>query len=85
MQMDTIPRGPNWRCTVIHIEGYPTRDPIQLYWHDALEVVRELFGNPIFSQHMEYDPYIILDGQEREYSEWMSSDEAHRIQVSLLA
>ena len=83
--MNTIPRGPNWHCTVIHIKGYPTRDPIQLYWHDALEVVQELFGNPIFSQHMEYGPYIILDGQEWEYGEWMSSDEAHQIQVSLLA
>ena len=34
---------------------------------------------------MEYDPYIIMDGSEQEYGEWMSGNEAHRIQVSLLA
>ena len=79
--MDAIPKGLNWRCTTIHFEGYKTRDPIQLYWRDALEVVREIFGNPIFSQHMEYDPYTILDGDEREYGEWMPGDEAHQIQV----
>ena len=83
--MDAIPKGPSWCCTKIHIEGYPTRDPIKLYWRDALEVVQELFGNPIFAQHMEYDPYIILDGPEWEYGEWMSGEEAHRIQVSLPA
>ena len=85
LQMDAIPKGPNWCCTTIHFEGYPTRDPIFLYWCDGLEVVQELFGNPIFSPHMEYDPYIIMDGSEQEYGEWMSGNEAHQIQVSLLA
>jgi len=61
----------------IHFEGYKTRDPIQLYWCNALEVMREIFGNPIFSQCMEYNPYTILDGDEQEYGEWMSGDEAH--------
>ena len=83
--MDAIPKGPNWCCTTIHFEGYPTRDPIFLYWCDGLEVVRELFGNLIFSPHMEYNPYIIMDGSEWEYGEWMSGNEAHRIKVSLLA
>ena len=47
-----------------------------------MEVVKEIFGNPVFAQHMEYDPYEIYEGDEQEYGEWMSCDEAHRIQVS---
>ena len=31
---------------------------------------------------MEYDPYQIFEGNEREYGEWMSGDEAYCIQVS---
>ncbi|KAL4075089.1 hypothetical protein V8B97DRAFT_2022669 [Scleroderma yunnanense] len=47
------------------------------------KVIQELFGNPIFSLHMEYDPCVIFDGLEWEYSEWMSSDKAHWIQDQL--
>ena len=57
------------------------KDPIHLFWRDALEVTRDIFGNPVFAQHMEFDPYEIYEGGEREYGEWMSADEAHRIQV----
>jgi len=53
-----------------------------LFWHDALEVMWEIFGDPVFAQHMEYDPYEVFEGDEHEYGEWMSGDEAHRIQVS---
>jgi len=80
--LDAIPKGPTWHCTRIQTEGYKTKDPIYLFWRDALEVTREIFGNPVFGQHMEYDPYQVFKGTEREYGEWMSSDEAHRIQVS---
>ncbi|KAI6130294.1 hypothetical protein EDD16DRAFT_1689659 [Pisolithus croceorrhizus] len=81
--LDVIPKGPTWRCTQICTEGYTTKEPIYLYWHDALEVVRDIFGNPFFSEHMMYDPYYIYECTEREYGEWMSGDEAHRIQNEL--
>ena len=68
----------------IEAKGYVTKDPIHLFYRNALEVTREIFGNPVFVQHMEYDPYQIFEGGEREYGEWMSSDEAYRIQVSSL-
>jgi len=80
--MDAIPKGPAWHCTRIVAKGYVTKEPVYLFWHDALEVTREIFGDPVFARHMEYDPYEIFEGGEREYGEWMSGDEAHRIQVS---
>ena len=80
--LDAIPKGPTWHCTKIETKGYVTKEPIYLFYRDALEVTRELFGNLVFAQHMEYDPYQIFEGDEREYGEWMSGDEAYHIQVS---
>ena len=77
-----MPKGPTWHCTKIRTEGYITKEPVYLFWRDALEVTREIFGNPVFAHHMEYHPYQVFEGTEREYSKWMSGDEAHRIQVS---
>ncbi|KAI6169072.1 hypothetical protein EDD17DRAFT_1810984 [Pisolithus thermaeus] len=70
--LDVIPKGPTWQCTQICPEGYTMKEPIYLYWHDALEVVRDIFGNPTFAEHMVYDPYHIYEGAEREYGKWMS-------------
>ncbi|KAI6169808.1 hypothetical protein EDD17DRAFT_1502728 [Pisolithus thermaeus] len=81
--LDVIPKGPTWRCMQICTEGYTTKEPIYLYWRDALEVMWDIFGNPFFSEHMMYNPYYIYECTEHEYGEWMSGDEAHRIQNEL--
>ena len=48
----------------IETKGYVMKEPIYLFYRDALEVTWELFGNPVFVQHMEYDPYQIFEGDE---------------------
>ncbi|KAI6094825.1 hypothetical protein EV401DRAFT_1829423, partial [Pisolithus croceorrhizus] len=50
--LDVIPKGPTWQCTQICPEGYAMKEPIYLYWHDALEVAWDIFGNPTFAEHM---------------------------------
>ncbi|KAI6094390.1 hypothetical protein EDD16DRAFT_1787737 [Pisolithus croceorrhizus] len=55
--LDAIPKGPTWHCTKIDTTGYVTKDPVYFFWCDVLEVTWEIFGNPVFTQHMEYDPY----------------------------
>ena len=79
--MDALPKGPKWRCTTIHTEGYITTHPVQLIWRDALEVAQHIFGNPAFTNDMEFDPYEIYVNGEREFSEWMSCPHAHEIQA----
>ncbi|KAG2115294.1 uncharacterized protein F5147DRAFT_743744 [Suillus discolor] len=81
--MDALPKGPKWRCTTIHTEGYITTHPVHLIWRDALEVTWHIFGNPVFANDMEFDPYKIQVNGEREYSEWMSCSQAHGIQDQL--
>ncbi|KAG1720320.1 hypothetical protein EDD22DRAFT_962866 [Suillus occidentalis] len=81
--MDALPKGPKWRCTTIHTEGYITTHPVHLIWRNALEVTRHIFGNPVFANDMEFDPYEIKVNGEREYGEWMSCSRAHDIQDQL--
>ncbi|KAG1779278.1 hypothetical protein EV702DRAFT_1178461 [Suillus placidus] len=81
--MDALPKVPQWQCMPMHTDGYATTHPVNLIWRDALEVVHHIFGNPIFANHMEYDPYEINDGGEHEYGEWMSSEHAFEIQDKL--
>lgn len=80
--MEALPVTPRWKCTPIHTDGYTTTHPVNLIWRDALEVVHDIFGNPIFANHMEYDPYEINDNGEHEYGEWMSCEHAFEIQAS---
>ncbi|KAG1782276.1 hypothetical protein EV702DRAFT_960317 [Suillus placidus] len=58
---DALPKGPKWRCTTIQTEGYITTHPVHLIWRDALEVTRHIFGNLVFANDMEFDPYEIHD------------------------
>ncbi|KAG1828797.1 hypothetical protein EV424DRAFT_1470990 [Suillus variegatus] len=79
--MDALPKGPQWHCTTIKTDGYVTMHPVHLIWRDTLEVMKHIFGNPIFANDMEFDPYEIFVDREREYGEWMSSSRAHDIQA----
>ncbi|KAG2356647.1 hypothetical protein BDR07DRAFT_1380636 [Suillus spraguei] len=52
-----------------------------LIWCDALEVVKQLFSDPIFANHMTYTPHVVDVGNQREYGDYMSADMAWKIQV----
>ncbi|KAG1791079.1 uncharacterized protein HD556DRAFT_1433078 [Suillus plorans] len=79
----SLPTGPKWRSTTLEMTGYPTIQPINLIWRDGLEVVQDLFANPIFANHMTYDPHVVVDGGEREYSEYFTAQQAYEIQDQL--
>ena len=61
-----------------------TTQPVCLLWRDARAVVEDLLGNPVFANHMTFDPHIVMRGAEREYSEFFTADQAHQIQVCVL-
>ncbi|KAI6007529.1 hypothetical protein F5J12DRAFT_905461 [Pisolithus orientalis] len=81
--MASLPHGPQWRRTTVEFKGYKSMHPIQLIWQDALEVVKDLFSNPIFTNFMTYDPHMVFQGLEREYSEFFTATHAFDIQVQL--
>ncbi|KIM64214.1 hypothetical protein SCLCIDRAFT_76031, partial [Scleroderma citrinum Foug A] len=62
--LDAILKGPVWHCTKINTEDYVMKEPVYRFWHNALEVTWEIFGDLVFAQHMEYDPCQIFEGTE---------------------
>ncbi|EGO27015.1 hypothetical protein SERLADRAFT_436846 [Serpula lacrymans var. lacrymans S7.9] len=82
--MEILPSGPVWKMEEIQARNYKTEKPMILLYRDGLEVVKSLFGNPIFAKHMMMDPKQVVnkDG-EWEYSEWMTGDYAWAIQDQL--
>ncbi len=40
------------------MEGYTSMGPIYFYWRDDLEVIKYIFGNPIFAPYIQLDPQI---------------------------
>ena len=66
------------------VEGYNLKRPLYFYWHDALEVIEYIFGNPVFAQYMQYDPQRLwtdMSKTEHIYSEYMMGDFAWQSQV----
>ncbi|KAG1782103.1 hypothetical protein EV702DRAFT_1177149 [Suillus placidus] len=79
----SLPTGPKWCSTTLEMTRYPTIQPINLIWRNGLEVVQDLFANPIFANHMTYDPHVVIDGDERKYSEYFTAQQAFEIQDQL--
>ncbi|KAH7909168.1 hypothetical protein BJ138DRAFT_1200335 [Hygrophoropsis aurantiaca] len=81
--MDQLPSGPSWKITKFEVTGYTTTHPINLIWRDGLEVVKQLFSNPIYAQHMSYDPVLVYNGTQREFGEFFTSQRAFNLQSQL--
>ncbi|KAG0705855.1 hypothetical protein DFH29DRAFT_980756 [Suillus ampliporus] len=82
--MQQLPdRGPKWQCTKLKLKGYESEQPIHLIWRDGLEVTKQLFANPVYANHMCYDPHYIYQGQERQFGEFWTSNDAWAIQDQL--
>lgn len=81
---ENLPSGPRWKRITIDTRNYPTTKPVHLYYRDGFEVAKWIFANPVFANHMEYDPRIVhLDeeGRNREYTEYMTGQHAWHVQV----
>jgi len=74
-RIEGLPEVPRWMYQEITIPGYQTKDPIVLYGHDGLEIIKQLFANPVFANCMETTPYKLLDDEMnlQVYGEFMSA------------
>ncbi|KAG6372365.1 hypothetical protein JVT61DRAFT_7805 [Boletus reticuloceps] len=80
---ELLPSGPCWQFQVIPTT-HPTKKPVHLYYHDALECIESLFNHPFLADKMEFSPFRLFTTAEhlvRVYTEWMSSDSAWEMQV----
>ncbi|KAG1830962.1 hypothetical protein DFJ58DRAFT_719600 [Suillus subalutaceus] len=81
--IDALPSFVPWKVSNIEFTGYKTTYPVQLIWHDALEVVKQLFSDPVFANHITFQPHVVNTGGQREYGDYMSADMAWKIQDHL--
>ncbi|KAG1813400.1 hypothetical protein EV424DRAFT_1565654 [Suillus variegatus] len=81
--MNTLPCFTEWKVSKIAFTSYKTTQPIELIWRDALDVVKQLFSDPTFANHMTFDPHVVQAGDQREYGDYMSADMAWKIQDHL--
>ena len=77
-----------WKQVQVQVRGGVTIEPMTLYFRDALECFKCLFGNPLFSDYMDFIPrreYADEERTERLYNEIMTGDRVWTLQVSILA
>lgn len=80
-----LPATVPWKQIEVRIRGAVTKEPMMLYYRDALECFKYLFSNPLFSGHMDFVPrreYTSEEKEERLYNEMMTGDRAWSLQVS---
>lgn len=87
-RIEILPHVPAWKSRVMSVQGGTTKDPIILLYRDGLECFSYLFGNPTFSDHMDYTPRRLWVDEYKEsriFDEAMTGDLAWELQASTLA
>ena len=86
-RIEMLPKVPEWKSKKIALPGHATREPMHLFFRDALDCVEYLFGNPLFAEHMDFSPTRLYRDTEqtiRIYSEWLTGNIAWDMQVHFL-
>ncbi|KAG2056663.1 hypothetical protein BDR06DRAFT_981335 [Suillus hirtellus] len=76
---DALPSFVPWKVLNLEFMGYKTTYPMQLIWRDALEVVKQLFSNPVFANHITFQPHVVNTGSQCKYGDYMSANMAWKI------
>ena len=91
-KIEQLPWGPEWTCDTLEIKGdevdadgeHVTQE-VELWRQDPVECIRELIGNPLFQEKLQYEPQLkFLDEEGRVwvYDEMWTGDWWWNTQVS---
>ena len=86
-RVEMLPAIPEWKFKVVSLTGHTTKEPTLLFYCDSLDCVEYLFGNPTFSNRIDFSPtrlYRNLEQTIRMYTEWMTGNSAWEMQVQHL-
>ncbi|KAG2364150.1 hypothetical protein BDR07DRAFT_1482871 [Suillus spraguei] len=81
--VDSLPSFVPWKVSKSEFKGYKTVHPVELVWCDVLDVVKQLFSDPTFANHMTFHPHVANIKNQHEYGDYMSADMAWKIQDHL--
>src|ERR1700753_559437 len=80
--IDCLPSTPRWKTVPISIDGFPTREPLVLYYRDAQACVEHILSNPLFADCMNFIPVKHYDSQGNRFNdEPLSAQQAWDTQV----
>jgi hypothetical protein len=85
-RVESLPNVPDWKMKKINITGHATREPMFLFYRDALDCVEYLLGNPLFSDSIDFCPIRLYQDAEqtiRVYTEWLTANAAWDMQVCI--
>lgn len=92
--IDQLPSGVDWQCESITLTGdmvddseeeTPPTEDLELWFRDPVECIRELLGNPVFKDCMQYAPerlYTDESGENRVIDECWTGNWWWDVQVS---
>lgn len=81
---ETLPSGPRWLCETIPPK-YPTKQPLQLFYHNPIECLQALLSHLLFDSHISFllrKVWTCAAKICQIYDEWLSGDHAWSLQVT---
>lgn len=85
-RVESLPNVPDWKMKKINITGHATREPMFLFYRNALDCIKYLLGNPLFSDSIDFCPIRLYQDDEqtiRVYTEWLTANAAWDMQVCI--
>ncbi|KAG8921123.1 hypothetical protein FRC01_000398, partial [Tulasnella sp. 417] len=91
-KIDHLPKGPKWERSEITVTGdlvdeggKPLTEDLEIWRRDAVELVKELIGNPAFSDHLRYEPVKVCNQKtgKRVFNEAWTGDWWWNVQTKL--
>ncbi|KAE9384833.1 hypothetical protein BT96DRAFT_841644, partial [Gymnopus androsaceus JB14] len=81
---DLLPDVPQWKYQVIPaLPGFPSKNPLVLYYRDAIECLQHVMRNPLVQDSLSFTPLQIFNTAAktmRVYESWLSGNRAWNMQ-----
>ncbi|KAF8451174.1 hypothetical protein L210DRAFT_3305461, partial [Boletus edulis BED1] len=62
-RVELLPSGPRWQFQIVPTT-HETKQPVHLYFRDALKCIESLFSHPYFANKMDFSPYRLFTTAE---------------------
>ncbi|KAE9383333.1 hypothetical protein BT96DRAFT_844117 [Gymnopus androsaceus JB14] len=86
---DLLPAVPQWKYRVIPAQpGFPSKNPLVLYYRDAVECLQHILRNPLIQDSLKFTPLQIFNTAAktmRVYESWLSGNRAWSMQSQIPA
>ncbi|KAE9385659.1 hypothetical protein BT96DRAFT_1006846 [Gymnopus androsaceus JB14] len=87
LSADLLPPTPQWKYRAIPAQpGFPSKNPLVLYYHDAVECLQHVMRSPLIQDSLNFMPLQIFSNTTkmmRVYESWLSGNRAWSMQSQI--